>query len=142
MNDTNQKDSQQNVDNELDQVPGTIPKKRLSPAMKALITEEVTKRKYDALRNGVKATAYKQQQRDAYEQMIMDTEGREVRSYEKFTSEEVRLMRRRAQKAKSKANRSPAQIEKEREADRLRKTPPKEDQIKAMEAHPDFGKFG
>jgi|GEM_PF-4633226 len=70
----------------------------------------------DALRNGKRAQAHKRKQRADYAAEIFEAEGRIVRNYQKATPE-----RRREQKKKSKANRSPEQIERERIADRLRK---------------------
>ena len=70
----------------------------------------------EALRNGKRAQAHKRKQRADYAAEIFETEGRVVRDYQKATPE-----RRKEQKKKSKANRSPEQIERERIADRLRK---------------------
>ncbi|UIJ96231.1 hypothetical protein Q1M63_24515 [Sinorhizobium meliloti] len=70
----------------------------------------------DALRNGKKAQAHKRKQRADYAQVILETEGRPVRPYEKASPE-----RRKAQRKASKANRSPEQIAREREADKLRR---------------------
>lgn len=60
----------------------------------ALIKETAKRLKSDALRNGQKAQAYKRQQRADYAQLVLEAEGREVRSYQKSSPE-----RRKRQKA-------------------------------------------
>lgn len=79
-----------------------------------LMRETADRLRTDVLRNGKKAQAHKQKQRADYAQKILETEGRAVRDYEKANPE-----RRKEQKKKSKASRSPEQIEKDRAADRL-----------------------
>lgn len=67
-------------------------------------------------RNSPEALAEKANKRADYAEMIWRTEGRLVRDTQKATPE-----RRKEQKKKSKANRSPEQVAKEREADKLAK---------------------
>lgn len=119
---------------------GDISSSRMPLALKALVTETVAKLKDDAYRNGRGATKRKAEQRAAYAAVIFATEGRSVRPYEKATPE-----RRKAQKKASKDNRSPTQIEKDREADRLRKRAKTAERKAAaqrdLEAKETFGKF-
>lgn len=113
--------------------------------LKALVTDTVARLKDEAYRNGRTATAYKKQQRADYAEMILATEGRDVRGYKHHKTEEERKMARRKQKAASKAKRSLAQVEREKEADKLRKRGSVEGEREAakqtLEAAPDYGKF-
>lgn len=140
MNSEFHKDSQRSVDNKLSVASGDISPRRMSPELKALVTATVDRLKDEAYRNGRKATARKAELRAAYADMIMKTEGRKVRKYEKATPE-----RRQAQKKVARLNRTPAQIEKEREADKLRKREKAKAQKEAarrdLESGKDYGKF-
>nr|WP_298096408.1 hypothetical protein [uncultured Shinella sp.] len=140
MNKQFNQDSQQNINDEAPAASGDISSSRMSAALKTLITDTVAKLKDEAYRNGRGATKRKADQRAAYAADILATEGRAVRSYEKATPE-----RRKAQKKASKDNRSPAQIEKDREADKLRKRAKVMEKKAAgqrdLEAKENFGKF-
>lgn len=87
-------------------------KRAVDPGLRKLADEKMQGVLRENLRNGRKATAYKKQQRDDYADMIKLTEGREVRPYNHDPSEAQRA----AQKANSKAKRSPEQKQKEDDA--------------------------
>jgi hypothetical protein len=87
-------------------------KRAVDPGLRKLADEKMQGVLRENLRNGRKATAYKAQQRKDYAGKIKLTEGREVRPYNHAPSE----ARRAAQKANSKAKRSPEQKQKEDDA--------------------------
>lgn len=143
MIEENHIDSHLDVDEDLGAVKPAI--RRMPTELKALVTSTVDRLKNEALRNGRKATAHKQQQREDYAKMILATEGRDVRGYKHHKTDEERKAARRKQKAASKAKRSPAQIEREKEADKLRKRVSNDREREAaqemLEAAPDYGRF-
>lgn len=145
MNNETDFHSQHIVDDDVALPSGDGSFKGMPKELKMLVTETVARLKDEAYRNGRKATAHKEQQRSEYAATIWATEGRAVRSYQHHKTEEERKAARRKQKAASKANRSPDQIAREKEADRLRKQGNvegrRETARQTLEAAPDFGKF-
>lgn len=140
MNSSIEDDSQHSVDNDAPASSGGVESRRMSPELRALTEHAANRHKEENYRNGKKARAHKEQMKADYAEMIMRTEGREVRPYEKATPE-----RRKVQKKAWKENRSPAQVEKDREADKLRKRAKAKEKKasvqQALEATENYGKF-
>lgn len=140
MNSSIEDDSQHSVDNDAPANSGGVASRRMSPELRALTEHAANRHKEENYRNGKKARAHKEQMKADYAEMIMRTEGREVRPYEKAT-----LERRKVQKKAWKENRSPAQVEKDREADKLRKRAKAKEKKasvqQALEATENYGKF-
>ncbi|MFF0949375.1 hypothetical protein ACFYE9_17385 [Rhizobium leguminosarum] len=117
----------------------------MPPELRALVHDAANRLKDENYRNGKKARAHKDQMKADYADVIRATEGRDVRAYVLHGTDEERKKARREQRALSKANRSPDQIAKEREADRERKASKAREKkaaaAKALRSAENFGKF-
>lgn len=103
--------------------------------LRALQRKVVEDLKADARRNGFKATAHKKQLRDDYADMIMQTEGRDVRPYLPATTKRRQDQNKAAQK-KRRDNMTPEQKTAESEARTARRNKKKaEEKAAAMKAN-------